>query len=137
MLRSGLLLKDGGRLLSEGAAAINTGEGILTAYEAQNLPLDNTRLVVLSACETGLGDVQAGEGVYGLQRAFLVAGARSVIMSLFKVNDEATQKLMSYFYEAYLQTNDAHAAFRQAQQRMRKEYPHPYFWGSFIITGME
>jgi CHAT domain-containing protein len=137
MLRSGLLLKDGGRLLSEGAAAINTGEGILTAYEAQNLPLDNTRLVVLSACETGLGDVQAGEGVYGLQRAFLVAGARSVIMSLFKVNDEATQKLMNYFYEAYLQTNDAHAAFRQAQQRMRKEYPHPYFWGSFIITGME
>lgn len=137
MLRSGLLLKDGGRLLSEGAAAINTGDGVLTAYEAQNLPLDNTRLVVLSACETGLGDVQIGEGVYGLQRAFLVAGARSVVMSLFKVNDEATQKLMNYFYEEYLQTSDTHLAFRKAQQRLREEYPHPYFWGSFIITGIE
>ncbi|GIV38437.1 MAG: hypothetical protein KatS3mg033_0237 [Thermonema sp.] len=137
MLRSGLLLKDGGRLLNEGAAAINTADGVLTAYEAQNLPLDNTRLVVLSACETGLGDVQIGEGVYGLQRAFLVAGARSVVMSLFKVNDEATQKLMSYFYESYLKNGNTHLAFRQAQERLRKEYPHPYYWGSFVITGIE
>lgn len=136
MFRSGLLFKNGGKLL-ENSGAINQEDGILTAYEAQNLALEQTDLVVLSACETGLGELQTGEGVYGLQRAFLVAGARNLIMSLFKVNDEATQKLMTYFYEKYLQEKNVHRAFRQAQMKLRSEYEAPYYWGSFVLIGLD
>jgi CHAT domain-containing protein len=90
-------------------------------------------MVVLSACETGKGDVKAGEGVYGLQRAFIVAGAESLVMSLWKVDDTATQKLMSGFYRENVQGKEIPNAFRSAQLAMLNEYKHPYYWGAFIM----
>jgi CHAT domain-containing protein len=109
-------------------------DGLLTAYEVINLNLDSTILVVLSACETAGGDVNHGEGVYGLQRALRVAGAQNMIMSLWKVDDEATQKLMVDFYSRWIKTNDMRGAFRSAQKNLRKEYPNPYYWGGFILA---
>ncbi|MEQ8359113.1 MAG: CHAT domain-containing protein [Cytophagales bacterium] len=138
LLKSGLVLDYGGDLLDkEKPINFNRENGLLTAYEAMNLNLDETDLVVLSACETGLGDVAAGEGVYGLQRSLIVAGARSVIMSLFKVSDEATQKLMLLFYEKWLSGMDKRTAFIEAKREMKKDYPEPLYWGAFVMIGFD
>ena len=136
MLRSGLLLKNGGQLLqNERVFAFNKEEGILTAYEAMNLNFDQTELVVLSACETGLGEVQLGEGVFGLQRSFLVAGSKSVVMSLFKVSDEVTAELMSSFYKKWMATGDKRGSFTAAKVEIMNKYNNPHFWGAFIMVG--
>lgn len=110
-------------------------DGLLTAYEVISLNLDSTVLVVLSACETGKGVTNNGDGVYGLQRALHVAGAENIIMSLWKVDDQATQKLMVNFYKHWIKTNNMRKAFETAQKELRKEYPQPYYWGAFILTG--
>lgn len=137
LLKSGLLLKGAGDVLLGGAYNFNSESGVLTAYEAMNLNLDQTDLVVLSACETGLGEVTNGEGVYGLQRAFLVAGAKVLIMSMFKVDDEATQKLILNFYNNWLSSGNMRQSFASAKLDLRKEYPEPLYWGSFMMIGME
>jgi CHAT domain-containing protein/tetratricopeptide (TPR) repeat protein len=129
MIRSGLVLAGVKNKTKTGGE-----DGILTAYEATNLDLQNTSLVVLSACQTGLGEVRNGEGVYGLQRAIIVAGARNLLMSLWKVDDAATADLMSAFYQARPSSSNL-TAFHQAQVELRKKYPQPYYWGAFIMLG--
>ncbi|MFK7953739.1 MAG: CHAT domain-containing protein [Ekhidna sp.] len=115
---------------------LKSGEdGILTAFEIMNLELTHTDMVVLSACETGLGEVSSGEGIYGLQRAFFVGGANTVIMSLWKVDDAATKDLMTSFYKEYLKKGNKREAFVNAQKKMRKKYKAPIFWGAFVMLG--
>lgn len=129
------LLQSGIILASANRPVVGQEDGILTAYESMNLNLDSTQLVVLSACETGLGTIEAGEGVYGLQRTLKVAGARTILMSLWKVDDQATQQLMLLFYQRWLQGTPMRSAFRWAQQELRKKYPQSYYWGGFVMTG--
>lgn len=139
LLRSGLYLNNAGDLVEEAEKnrSPQLGDGVLTAYEAMNLNLNSTDLVVLSACETGRGEVQVGEGVYGLQRAFQIAGAKSVIMSLFKVSDAATQQLMNLFYKNWIgQGMDKRKAFIEAKKELMKTKPQPIYWGSFVMVGV-
>ena len=137
LLNSGLLLSGAGDIIdNKEELNVNAKNGVLTALEASNLYFDNTELVVLSACETGLGQVQVGEGVYGLQRSFLVAGANAIVMSLFKVNDEVTQKLMVLFYEKWKNTGDKRKAFNEAKKEIKALYNFPIFWGSFVMIGV-
>lgn len=110
-----------------------TGEdGVLTAFEVANMNLSGVKMVVLSACETGLGDIKGSEGVYGLQRSFKAAGVERLIMSLWQVPDKETQEFMNQFYKALLKTNDPHKAFLAAQNSMKVTLD-PYYWGAFVL----
>ena len=141
LLRSGLLLagcKQGilEKNTDNNASTIIQEDGILTAYEVTDLDLENTSLVVLSACETGLGDVVNGEGVYGLQSAIKVAGAKSIIMSLWKVDDAASQEFMTAFYGNWIgKKQSKRNAFRDAQITIRQKYPSPIYWAAFVLVG--
>jgi CHAT domain-containing protein len=136
LLRSGLFFTGADNYISkENPGYIEEDNGLLTAYEAMNLNLDKTELVVLSACETGLGEIQNGEGVFGLRRAFQQAGARTVLMSLWKVSDDATQMLMSNFYRNWVNGMTKRDAFAKGQQQVREKYPEPYYWGAFVMVG--
>jgi CHAT domain-containing protein len=137
LLRSGIMLAGASKTVSGNAIPnlSSNDNGVLTAYEAMNMNLEGTQLIVLSACETGLGDVKAGEGVYGLQRAFLVAGADAMIMSLWKVDDTATQQLMKHFYTNWIKLGNKQKAFKQAQVQLMTKYKEPYYWGAFVMMG--
>lgn len=110
----------------------STDDGILTSYEISNLDLSNCQLVVLSACETGLGDIKGSEGVFGLQRAFKLAGVKNIIMSLWKVPDAQTSELMTSFYSYCFAGKSVHDALQAAQTEMKKKYP-PYYWAGFKL----
>lgn len=131
MLRAGLVFA--------GANAGRSGndDGLLTALEATALLLNGTDLVVLSACETGVGDVQTGEGVFGLRRAFIAAGAGTLVMSLWRVDDDATQTLMADFYRRLGKGEGRAAALRQSALSLLHdpEHRHPFYWASFIASG--
>ena len=107
-------------------------DGIVTAAELADYDLSATDLLVLSACETGLGALKT-DGVFGLQRGFKKAGVGSIIMSLWKVDDEATQRMMTLFYDHWLKTADKRQAFLEAQRTIRKEFPDPLYWAAFIL----
>jgi CHAT domain-containing protein/Tfp pilus assembly protein PilF len=132
LLRSGLALAGANR------GGNTSDDGILTALEATGLDLWSTDLVVLSACETGIGAVENGEGIHGLRRAFVLAGARTVINSLWKVADQATKDLMVDYYRLLTKGLGKSEALAMVQ-RQRLEAPdvtsHPYYWASFIVSG--
>ncbi|MEW6211963.1 MAG: CHAT domain-containing protein [Acidobacteriota bacterium] len=130
LLRSGLALA--GANLREGS-----DDGILTAMEAAGLNLWGTKLVVLSACDTGLGEVINGEGVYGLRRAFALAGAETLVMSLWPVSDYVTREMMTAYYKGLKQGEGRGKALRQVQLAMlrRADRAHPFYWASFIQSG--
>ncbi len=125
-------LNSSGIFLSKGEASNEDGK--LTAYEAMNLSLEETNAVVLAACETGLGTVQNGEGVFGLQRALLVAGSQNVILSLVKINDEAAMNFMRLFYETLLELKDPQDAFFAARKTFKDRDTNPYNWGAYILV---
>jgi len=135
MLRSGLLFTGADNTIQslDTVGSGNSNDGVLNAYESMFLNLENTNLVVLSACETGLGEIRDGEGVYGLQRAFQIAGASTLMISLWQVSDEVTQKLMGLFYQNWLISGNKAQAFRLAQEEIKKKYPAPFYWGPFVL----
>ena len=137
MLRSGLALAGINTWLKNRPMVQEAEDGILTAEDVGGWNLSGTKLVVLSACETGLGDVITGEGVFGLRRAFVLAGAQTLVMSLWKVPDEQTRDLMILFYKNLLIARMGRArALREAQRKMRIKYPNrPFFWGAFVCQG--
>jgi CHAT domain-containing protein/Tfp pilus assembly protein PilF len=142
MLRSGLYFAAADRTLAGKPSPPGLDNGVLTALEAGNLNLTGTQLVVLSACDTGQGDVKNGEGVFGLRRALEEAGAQSVLMSLWSVPDKETLELMQHFYAKWLSGAEVHQALKDAQLEMREQVKlsHdgkdlPYYWGAFVLVG--
>jgi CHAT domain-containing protein len=133
LLRSGLALAGANAGLSSDTTP--GGGGLLTAAEVAALDLRGTEIVVLSACETGLGDSFFGEGMFGLQRSFLLAGAESVVVSLWPVPDRETCDLMREFYRLLLMGMPRAEALRKAQDMVRVRLPDPAFWGGFILQG--
>ena len=137
MTRSGLLLSGCNRAFRHEQIPEDEEDGILTAQEISTLDLRGLDLVVLSACQTGLGDVISGEGVFGLQRGFKKAGANTIMMSLNKVDDEATRILMVEFYRNLMNGKTKHQSLQEAQQYLRKvdngKYDDPKYWASFIM----
>ena len=131
LLRAGLALSGANGRRSTTDAA----DGVLTALEISGLDLRGTRLVVLSACETGVGEALRGEGVFGLRRALAIAGAETQVMSLWQVDDEATSELMTTYYAGLAAGGGRSESLRAAQLAVREKHPHPYYWASFIVSG--
>lgn len=130
---SGLLFSGSNYILRGNKLPDNIENGVLTAREIAQMDLGHVGLIVLSACQTGLGEIKE-DGVFGIQRGFKKAGAQSLLMSLWKVNDYATDMMMSKFYEFLMDGHSRHEAFSMAQQAVREsEFSAPYFWASFVL----
>jgi CHAT domain-containing protein/Tfp pilus assembly protein PilF len=139
LLRSGLVLAGASAPapLGSNPAPLSIERALVTALELAGLNLWGTQLVVLSACDTGRGDIKLGQGVYGLRRAFLVAGAETVVMSLWKVNDDTTRQLMEAYYRHLLAGQGRATALREAMRELRRTEPHPHYWAPFLAMGRE
>jgi CHAT domain-containing protein len=139
--RSGLLMAGANRSLEGEDIPMNDDDGILTAQEISLLDLRGTDLVVLSACETGRGDIMQGEGVFGLQRGFKKAGVKTILMSQWKVSDIATEMLMTEFYRNYCNGESKRESLRLAQKKVREFkddegnylFKDPHYWAAFIV----
>jgi CHAT domain-containing protein len=131
LVRSGLALAGANQRRS------GDDDGILTAREVAGLDLEGTELAVLSACETGIGQVQSGEGIYGLRRALMLAGVRMQVASLWKIDDAATRDIMVDFYSRLLAGTSRSQSLREAQLAMLRDsrYAHPFYWAAFIAIG--
>jgi tetratricopeptide (TPR) repeat protein/CHAT domain-containing protein len=132
MMRSGLVFAGANNYWNKTNEDTTNDNGILTASEISNLDLSACQLVVLSACETGLGEVKGSEGVFGLQRAFKMAGVKNIIMSLWKVPDTQTAELFDLFYGECFNGKTIHEAFQSAQSQMKVKYS-PYYWAGFVL----
>lgn len=133
MMWAGLILAGGNNIWQGNFDLLNVEDGILTADEISRLDLSNTKLVVLSACETARGKVDPVDGVYGLQRAFKMAGAQTIVMSLWKVQDDATSMLMTQFYTHLTNGIEKHKALWNAMMDVKEKYKDPYFWAGFVM----
>jgi CHAT domain-containing protein len=139
LLRSGLVLAGVWAHASEASDTANRSldRALVTALELSGLNLWGTQLVVLSACDTGRGDVKLGQGVYGLRRAFIAAGAETVVTSLWTVNDETTGELMEAYYHNLFAGQGRAAALREAMRTLRRTQSHPHYWAPFIALGQD
>lgn len=131
LMRSGLVLSGANDVWNKEEIK-KEEDGMLTALEVSNMNLRNTELVVLSACETGLGEIKGAEGVYGLQRAFKMAGVNFMIMSLWQVPDNETEEFMTHFYSNLVKSKYIRKAFSKTQKNMRKKYD-PFYWAAFVL----
>jgi tetratricopeptide (TPR) repeat protein len=136
LLRSGLVLA-GASAQQKPSGSLLREETLITALELAGLDLWGTQLVVLSACDTGRGAIKLGQGVYGLRRALVIAGAETLVTSLWKVNDESTRQFMEAYYSKLLAGEGRTSALRQAMKAFRRKQPHPYFWAPFIALGSD
>ena len=134
LMRSGLFFSGANIGLKGESLPDDVEDGVLTALELSNMNLGNVDMVVMSACQSGLGET-SGEGVFGLQRGFKLAGANTLLMSLWQVDDAATQKLMTEFYRNYLSGKSKHESLRLAQKLLRDnpEYSDPEYWAAFVL----
>jgi len=132
LMRSGLVFAGANDVWSKQNKNDSIDDGVLTAQEVSNIDMRKTELVVMSACETGLGDIKGSEGVYGLQRAFKMAGVRYEIMSLWQVPDKETEEFMTTFYKKLIKKSEIKQAFADTQKEMRAKYD-PYFWAAFVL----
>ena len=134
LMRSGLFFSGANIGLKGETLPDDVEDGVLTALELSNMNLGNVDMVVMSACESGLGET-SGEGVFGLQRGFKLAGANTLLMSLWKVDDSATNLLMTEFYKNYLSGKSKRHSLQLAQQSLRNnaKYSDPEYWAAFIL----
>jgi CHAT domain-containing protein len=135
MFNAGIALAGANRIRRGDSNFAGDDDGFLLAVDAAGLNLDQTELVVLSACDTGLGQVQRGEGVFGFRRALMIAGARTIIVSAWKVPDGQTAELMEEFYRNLTENLTVGEALRYARLAIRQRYPDPFYWGAFFCQG--
>jgi CHAT domain-containing protein len=130
MLRSGIALAGANASLKEGR-----DDGVVSAEKILGLRLKGTDLVVLSACDTGTGEVKSGEGVFGLKRSFILSGAKTVVMSLWSIPSKETTELMTEFYTLMAKGKTKAEALREARLNLMKRKPNPFYWGAFVMVG--